>query len=55
MRKFEFTAHAVYLPQPRLPIEGPGGVQATFAWQAARGREPARLCTAVLTNTVATY
>ncbi len=23
--KFEFTAHAVYLPQPRLPIEGPGG------------------------------
>jgi hypothetical protein len=53
--KFEFTAHAVYLPQPRLPIEGPGGVQATFAWQAARATSPARLCTAVLTNTVATY
>jgi hypothetical protein len=53
--KFEFTAHAVYLPQPRLPIEGPGGVQATFAWQAARAASPARLCTAVLTNTVATY
>ena len=53
--KFEFTAHAVYLPQPRLPIEGPGGVQVTFAWTAARATSPARLCTAVLTNTVATY
>jgi hypothetical protein len=53
--KFEFTAHAVYLPQPRTPIEGPGGVQVTFAWQAARAVSPARLCTAVLTNTVASY
>lgn len=53
--KFELTAHAVYLPQPRTPIEGPGGVQVTFNWQAARATSPARLCTAVLTNTVATY
>lgn len=53
--KFELTAHAVYLPQPKTPIEGPGGVQVTFDWQAARAVSPARLCTAVLTNTVASY
>lgn len=52
---FLFTAHAVYLPQPRVPIDGPGGVQATFAWQGARAVSPARLCTAVLTNPVAAY
>ncbi len=32
-----------------------GRVQATFAWQAARAASPTRLCTAVLTNTVASY
>jgi hypothetical protein len=53
--KFELTAHAVYLPQPRAPIEGPGGVQVTFDWQAARAASPTRLCTAILTNTVASY
>ncbi len=31
-----FTVHAAYLPRPRIPINGPQGVQATFAWQAAR-------------------
>ena len=30
------VAHAVYLPKPRLPIQGPQGVQASFEWQAAR-------------------
>lgn len=53
--KFELTAHAVYLPQPKAPVEGPGGVQVTFDWQAARATSPARLCTAILTNTVASY
>lgn len=53
--KFELTAHAVYLPQPKAPIEGPGGVQVTFDWQGALATSPARLCTAVLTNTVASY
>lgn len=31
------------------------GVQATFAWQAARATSPARMCTAVLVNTIASY
>ena len=36
---FTFTAHAVYLPRPRIEIPGPQGIQATFDWQAAR-RQP---------------
>jgi hypothetical protein len=50
-----FTAHAVYLPRPRIEIPGPQGIQATFDWQAAKATSPARMCTAVLVNTVATY
>jgi hypothetical protein len=53
--KFVFTAHAVYLPRPRVPIEGPGGVEATFDWQAALATSPAVMATAVLTNGVAVY
>jgi Phage tail tube protein len=53
--KFVFTAHAVYLPRPRTPIEGPNGVEATFDWQAALATSPARMITCVLTNAVASY
>ncbi len=52
---FTFTAHAVYLPIPRIEIAGPQGVQASFDWQAAKAASPARMCTAVLVNSVATY
>lgn len=52
---FTFTAHAVYLPRPRIEIQGPQGVQATFDWQAAKATSPARMCTAVLVNTIASY
>jgi hypothetical protein len=31
-----FRLPAVYLPRPRLELSGPGGVQATFEWQAAQ-------------------
>jgi hypothetical protein len=50
-----FTAHAVYLPRPRIEISGPQGIQATFDWQAAKAVSPARMCTAVLVNGVASY
>lgn len=50
-----FTAHAVYLPKPRTPVNGPTGVEVSFDWQAALASSPARMCTAVLTNTVASY
>jgi hypothetical protein len=49
------TAHAVYLPRPRREISGPSGMQVTFDWQAARATSPARMATAVLVNTVASY
>ncbi|MBS0126854.1 phage tail tube protein [Thetidibacter halocola] len=52
---FTFTAHAVYLPLPRVEIAGPQGIQASFDWQAARGTSPARLCTATLINSVSGY
>jgi hypothetical protein len=50
-----FTAHSVFLPVPRRPVTGPGGIEASFDWQAALATSPARMCTAVLTNTIATY
>jgi hypothetical protein len=49
------TFHDVYLPIPKKVIEGPQGLQVTFDWQGAKATSPARMCTAVLTNTVATY
>ena len=45
-----FTAHAVYLPRPRIEISGPQGVQATFDWQAAVAPGVGRMCTVTLTN-----
>lgn len=52
---FTFTAHAVYLPRPRIEIPGPQGIQASFDWQAAKATSPARMCTATLVNTVTAY
>ena len=52
---FIFTAHAVYLPIPRIEIAGLQGVQASCNWQAAKALNPARMCMAVLVNTVAAY
>ncbi len=52
---FTFTAHAVYLPRPRIEIPGPQGIQATFDWQAAKAVSLSRMCTAVLVNTVVSY
>lgn len=49
------TAHAVYLPQTRRPVEGPGGVQCSFDFQSAKAASPARMLTAVLVNSVASY
>jgi hypothetical protein len=52
---FTLTAHAVYLPRPRLPLQGPGGVQASFAWQAALDSVAGQMCTATLVNDQADY
>ncbi|GAB4227807.1 MAG: hypothetical protein Kow0032_07320 [Methyloligellaceae bacterium] len=53
--QFVLTAHAVYLPKPRLPIQGPQGVQASFEWQAALDSGEGVMCTAQLINDVADY
>lgn len=52
-QKLVLTVHKVYLPKPKVPVSGPGGVQASFAWQGAKGA--ARMLTAVLTNDVESY
>jgi hypothetical protein len=49
------TAHAVYLPRPRIEITGPQGVQATFDWQAARDAALGRMCTVTLINALEEY
>ena len=49
------TAHAVYLPRPRIEISGPQGVQATFDWQAASDPIAGRMCTVTLINARETY
>ena len=46
------TAHAVYLPRPRIEISGPQGVQSTFDWQAARDALLGRMCTVTLVNSI---
>ena len=49
------TAHAVYLPRPRIEIAGPQGVQATFDWQAARDPVLSRMATVTLVNDIEEY
>lgn len=54
-QKLVLTAHSVFLPRPRTQISGPGGVDVTFDFMAAKASSPARMFTAVLTNAVASY
>lgn len=54
-RSLLFTLHEVYLPRPKLPVSGPGGVQASFAFQAAKDPSLNKTLTAVLVNDVETY
>lgn len=43
-----WTFHEVYLPRPKIPISGPGGVQTTFNWQGAMSRKLAKSITVVI-------
>ena len=54
-RQLTFIAHEVYLPKPKLSISGPGGIQATFDWQAAKNTAAGRMFTVELTNHIAGY
>lgn len=52
---FDLTAHAVYLPRPRISISGPAGIDVTFAWQAAQDPVTGRMATITLVNDVQNY
>lgn len=54
-RTLKITAHAVYLPVPKIEIPGPSGIMADYDWQAALATSPARMMTAVLINSVSAY
>lgn len=51
----ELVAHSVFLPKPRINVEGPAGVQVTFAWQAARDPVTERMATVTLVNDMAVF
>jgi hypothetical protein len=48
--KLVLTAHEVYLPKPKLAVEGPGGVQASFDFRGAKSDGAGRMLTVTLTN-----
>jgi hypothetical protein len=48
--KLVLTAHEVYLPKPKLAVEGPGGVQASFDFRGAKNEAVGRMLTVTLTN-----
>jgi hypothetical protein len=48
--KFVLTAHEVYLPKPKLAVDGPGGVQASFDFRGAKNSTAGRMLTVTLTN-----
>jgi hypothetical protein len=45
----------VFLPKPRIAIEGPAGIQATFDWQAAQQTNGGPMVTATLVNSTESY
>lgn len=45
----------VYLPRPKIAVEGPSGVMATFDWQAAQDTGGDPMVTVTLVNDVASY
>lgn len=53
-RSLIFRVPAVYLPRAKTPVTGPAGVQANFAWQAARDGT-GKTVVATLINNVPSY
>ena len=48
--KLVLTAHEVYLPKPKLAVEGPGGVQASFDFRGAKNTTVGHMLTVTFTN-----
>ena len=51
----ELVAHSVFLPKPRINVEGPAGIQVTFAWQAALDPVTGRMATVTLVNDMPSF
>ncbi|WP_255575386.1 phage tail tube protein [Caldovatus aquaticus] len=49
-RSLTITLHEVYLALAKTPIEGPAGVEASFAFRAAYNATATRMMTVVLRN-----
>ncbi len=49
-RSLTFTLHEVYLALAKTPVEGPGGVEASFEFRAAYNATATRMMAAVLKN-----
>lgn len=55
-RKLLLTINHVLLSKPKVPVPGPGGISATFDWQAYQNPvTPLEMLTVALTNDVAAY
>jgi len=50
-----WTCHEVFLPRPRIPISGPGGVQTSFNWQGVYDDALTKSATVVLKNDIVSY
>jgi len=53
--QLRFRVEELYLPRPRIGTPGPGGISATFNWQASRAAGPGRMVRVTLANPVASY
>ncbi|MDP3853153.1 phage tail tube protein [Phenylobacterium sp.] len=51
-KRLRIVLHSVFLPKPRLPLSGPGGVQATFAYQSSAQSGTSLFLTATLVNDI---
>ena len=48
--RLQLLAHEVYLPKPKLAVDGPGGVQASFDFQGAFNTAEGKMLTVKLLN-----
>lgn len=48
--RLQLLAHEVYLPKPKLSVEGPGGIQAGFDFQGAYNESEGKMLTVRLLN-----
>ena len=53
--KLVILCHEVYLPKPKLVIQGPGGVEASYDFQGAKNTAANAMVTVTLVNDVASY